>query len=230
MRQTIAPLSGALAAFCAIAWGSAAAAQEASHLQRPLAAPTRALELKVGTGYTQGFGSAAPGRGIADIAGPGVGVDVDADYRLDPRFSLGLQVGYQEFRSALNTDARGVVTNAGVTLHGSPLDRGDPWIRVGAGYRLLWDVNPPGTATTARYGFELARASLGYDLRLSSAMAIAPEIGADLNLFLWQTRNGVNSALAGGRFGAFLFVGVQGRFDVVGHSTTSTIARNVESP
>jgi hypothetical protein len=230
MRHSIAPLAGALAAICAIAWAPFATGQEAGYLQQSRAAPTNALELKVGTGYTQGFGSVAPGRGIADVAGAGIGLDGEADYRVTPAWSLGLQVGYQEFRNALNTNARGVTTNAGVTLHASPLQRGDPWLRVAAGYRLLWDVNPPGTATSVRHGFEIAKATVGYDVRLSEAIAIAPEIGADLNLFLLQGRNGVTSGLAPGHWAAFVFAGVRGRFDVLGQSTTRTVARNVAWP
>jgi hypothetical protein len=219
MRHTIALLGGALSVVCALAWSSAAVAQEVSYLRQSRAAPTNALELKVATGYTQGFGAAAPGRTIADVAGAGIGIEGGADYRMDPTVSLGLQGGYQEYRNGLNTNARGFTTSAGVTLHATPLLRGDPWLRIGAGYRLLWDVNPPGTATTVRHGFELARATLGYDVRLSDAIAIAPELGGDLNVFLWQTRNGVDSALASGRFGVFLFAGVQGRFDVLGQTS-----------
>ncbi len=223
MRGRIALFAGAcLAAACAIGFTSTAHAQERNYLQRPLPAPTNALELGVGTGYTQGFGSVAPGRAIADVAGAGIGVHLNADYRVAPRWSLGLEGEYQEFRNALNMGARGVATNAGVTLHAAPLLRGDPWLRVAAGYRLLWDVNPPAGVTTVRHGLELAKATIGYDIRVSEAVAIAPQIGGDVNLFLWQTQSGVNSALASGQIGTFLFAGVQGRFDVAGEKTTST--------
>ena len=222
MRERIARFAGAcLAGACAIGFTSTAHAQERNYFERSLPAPTNALELKVGTGYTQGFGALAPGRAIGDVAGAGIGVDVGADYRTAPLWSLGLQGEYQEFRNAQNMGARGVATNVGVTLHATPVLRGDPWLRVGGGYRLLWDVSPPGTVTTVRHGFELAKATIGYDIRVSEAVALAPQIGADVNLFLWQTANGINSALRSGQIGTFLFAGVQGRFDVAGEKTTS---------
>jgi hypothetical protein len=225
MRERIARFAGACAAVsCAIGFTSTARAQERTYFQRSLPAPTNALELRAGTGYTQGFGTVAPGRGIADVAGAGIGVHLDADYRVTPLWSLGLQGEYQEFRNVQNMAARGVATNVGVTFHAAPILRGDPWLRVGAGYRLLWDVSPPATATTARHGFELAKATVGYDIRLSEAVAIAPQVGADVNLFLWQTVNGINSALASGQIGTFLFAGVQGRFDVAGEKTAPAAA------
>jgi hypothetical protein len=196
-----------------------AGAQEATYLDRPLPPPTGALEIRVGTAYTQGFGMVAPGRTVDDVAGPGASIDVDADYRATPLWSLGLQGGFQEFGSALNTGARGVAANAGVTLHAAPSLRGDPWIRIGAGYRLLWDVNPPASVTTARHGLEVAKATVGYDVRVARAVAFSPVVGADLNLFLWQTQNRIVSPLSSGKLGTFLFLGVQGRFDL-GHEDT----------
>jgi hypothetical protein len=53
-----------------------------SYLAQHLRAPSDAFELKVGTGYTQGFGNIAPGRAMGDVAGAGIGVSVDVDYRL----------------------------------------------------------------------------------------------------------------------------------------------------
>jgi hypothetical protein len=222
MRQSIAPLAGAcLAGVCALTWSSTGSAQEAGYLQRSLPAPSDTLELKVGTVFTQGVGSAGPRRTIPDIAGAGIGIAADADYRVDPRWSLGLQGEYQEFQNAQNFAARGFAANVGGTYHAAPLFRGDPWVRLGGGYRLLWDVSPPGAATTVRHGLELAKLTLGYDVRVSEAVAIAPVVGADLDLFVWQTQNNVTTALSG-RLGTFLFAGVQGRFEVAGQRQTST--------
>jgi hypothetical protein len=206
----------ALAALCALAPASRAGAQEAPYLDRPLLPPSGALELRAGMGYTQGFGMVAPRRGVADVAGPGATVDLAADYRATPLWSLGLGCSFQEFSSALNTGARGVAADAGVTLHAAPALRGDPWLRVGAGYRLIWDVNPPATISTARQGLEIAKATLGYDVRIGRNVAFSPIAGADLTLFLWQTQNRVVSALSSAQIATFLFLGVQGRFDL-GH-------------
>jgi hypothetical protein len=51
-------------------------------------------------------------------------------------------------------------------------------------------------------------------------------VGADLNLFVWQTQNGVTSNLLSPRFGTFLFAGVQGRFDVAGQRAPSSTVAN----
>jgi hypothetical protein len=205
-----------LVGLCALAFSSRAGAEEATYLDRPLPPPSGALELRVGTAYTQGFGMLAPGRGVSDVAGPGATIALGADYRATPLWSLGLACGFDEFSSALNTGARGVAADAGVTLHVAPAVRGDPWLRVGAGYRLIWDVNPPATVSTARQGLEIAKASLGYDVRVARNVAFSPVVGADLNLFLWQTQSRVVSPLSSAQVAMFLFLGVQGRFDL-GH-------------
>lgn len=217
MRRTIA-LSAVLLAGVIAGRSQTARAQEHNYLERPLPAPTDALELKVGTGYTQGFGTIAPGRSVRDVAGPGLGIAADVDYRLSPAVSLGLQGQYQQFSSALNTGARGIATNIGMTYHAMPLSRGDPFARVATGYRLLWEQNPVGAAglNVVRHGFELASATLGYDVRVSDDISLAPTIGADLNLLVWQDINGVNRALSSPQVASFVYAGIEGRFDLGG--------------
>jgi hypothetical protein len=218
----IALLGGALMGLGATVWGTSAHAQEeGNYFNQTVPAPSDALELRVGTGYTQGFGMIAPGRGIPDVAGPGIGVNAAVDYRINPSASVGVAAQYQEFANELNSAARGLNANVGLTYHLTPIMRGDPYLRVGTGYRLLWSVNPPGAPTTLLHGFELAAANIGYDVRVSEDVAIAPEVGADLNLFLWQDQNGVNSNLSSAQVGTFIFAGLQGRFDAGGTKTTT---------
>jgi hypothetical protein len=219
MRHTIAVFGAACLVVSAAMGASSAYAQEANYFEQALPGPTNAFELKVGTGYTQGFGRIAPDRGLSEVAGPGIGVTVDADYRANPMWSLGMQGEYQEFQSARNLAARGAAANVGFSYHTAPVLRGDPFVRLGAGYRLLWDVSPPGEPTTVRHGFELAKATVGYDVRLSSGVALAPQVGADLNLFVWQDRNGANRFLSSPQVGTFVFAGVQGRFDIGGSTS-----------
>src|SRR5947199_5899859 len=66
----------------AVACASSARAQEAGYLQQRVRAPESAIELKVGTAYTQGFGMIAPGRGMPDVARAGLGVNLDIDHRV----------------------------------------------------------------------------------------------------------------------------------------------------
>src|SRR4051812_12716490 len=165
--------------------------QTGPSLTAPVAAPENALELKLGTGYTQGFGNLAPGRAMPRVAGAGLGGSLDIDYRMSRRWSLGVEGQYQEFSSHDNTGARGLAGNIGATYHFSPIRRGDPFVRLGTGYRMLWETKPGFVEgqTTMRHGFELASAKIGYDFRVSEDVAIAPVIGADVNLFLWENQN-----------------------------------------
>jgi hypothetical protein len=250
MRETIALFGAALLGASAVTWGGVAHAQQIApfytiqndgaapglthpdvgygmedQYRRGLPAPTQAFELKLATGYTQGFGMIAPNVGIPSVAGAGIGVNADIDYRIDPHTSIGVAGQYQEFNSENNTAARGAMGNLGVTYHGAPLRRADPWLRLGVGYRLLWSVNPIGGGPTVLlHGFELAALNLGYDLRLSEGVAIAPMIGADLNLFLWADANGVNRALSTAQVGTFVFAGLQGRFDAGSSTASSSVA------
>jgi peptidoglycan-associated lipoprotein len=97
--------------------------------------------------------------------------------------------------------------------------RGDPWLRLGTGYRLLWETNPSGAQgiTVMRHGFELLAAKVGYDVRVSEDVAIAPVIGADLNVFVWEDpSNGSSRAMSNAQVGTFVYAGLQGRFDLGG--------------
>jgi hypothetical protein len=181
----------------------------------------------VGTGYTQGFGMITPNVGIPSVAGAGIGVNGDIAYRINPHASIGVAGQYQEFTSENNSASRGFAGNLGITYHGTPLLRGDPWVRFGAGYRMLWSVNPVGPLgvsgpTVLVHGFELAALNIGYDVRLSEGVAIAPMIGADLTMFLWQDTSAFgNHALSSAELGTFVFAGIQGRFNA-GPTTASS--------
>jgi hypothetical protein len=211
--------------------------------QKQLPAPTNSFELKVGTGYTQGFGrilpdgfipatagrgnplgfgrGAFPGGGIPNVAGAGIGVPVEMDYRYSPHGSFGVQAEYQEFESEQNSAARGLAANLGGTYHTSPFTRSDFWLRFGAGYRMLWSVDPPGLPTTMIHGFEAAKLTLGWDIRMSRGVALAPVVGGDVNVFVWATANGNTIALPTAQVGSFIYAGLQARFDA-GPTVTST--------
>jgi hypothetical protein len=244
MRHTIA-LFGALAGVAVATWGTPsyaqgdntapappvapytpppAPAQEQRFVYRQLPAPVNAFEIAVNSGYTQGFGHAAPGLGMPSVAGAGVNGTLNLAYRVNPWVSAGLQGEYVEFVSQQNTAARSVVGNMGVTFHFAPLYRGDPYLRIATGWRGLWSVNPPGSATTLFHGFEIAKLSLGYDIRLSPAVAISPQIGADLTLFVWQDVGGASNALSSAEAATFIYAGLAGRFDMGSTTDTTTVA------
>jgi len=235
MHQTIVCVGGILAL---AALGSSAGAQEErkilvlpaldtttndiedhGYLMQSVPAPSDALELKVGTGYTQGFGNVAPGRGLTNVAGAGLGISADIDYRLTHHWSLGVEGQFQTLENEQNSSARGMALNLGGTYHFEPILRGDPWIRLGSGFRSLWENNPTGAqgATVVRFGIEALTAKIGYDVRVSDSVAIAPVIGADLNVFAWgDTPTSSTQALSTAQVGTFIYAGLQGRFDLGG--------------
>jgi hypothetical protein len=262
MRETIAVFGAALLGASAVTWGGVAHAQQEQQIapfftsnndpslpgqshpdvgfgdmeqgyRRPLAAPTQAFELKLAGGYTQGFGNFSPSLGMPSVAGAGVAGNLDIDYRMTPHASVGVMGQYAQFSSENNAAARGVVGNIGITYHGAPYTRADPWIRFGAGYRLLWSVhqfvNGAEGPTVLVHGFELGALNLGYDLRLSEGVAIAPMAGVDLNLFIWDHINGGSSgALSSAQVATFVFAGIQGRFD--GGGSSSGMSASAETP
>jgi hypothetical protein len=224
MRQAIALMGTAILGLSAVAWGSDASAQEAPPWRQTMPAPSNSFELKVGTGYTQGFGNIAPGRSIINVAGAGIGVSADADYRINPMLSAGAEVQYQEFTTENNTGSRGLAANVGATMHAKPQMAGDPWMRLGVGYRFLWDVGhiDARNNTNMFHGFDLLTAKVGYDFRPSPDVALAPVVGADLQTFIWEN----SAALSKAQVGTFIYAGLQGRFDIGPTRETTNIANN----
>lgn len=202
----------------ALAFASRAQAQneKKTWFEQPLEAPTRALEIVVGTGYTQGFGSLQSGVDMRDVITPGIGVDVGLGYRANPHWALMFGGQYQEFAAERAASARGFLTGVAAAYHVAPYTRTDPWVQLGAGYRFLWenphDVTQPNLLS---HGIELAKLTVGVDFRVDKDVAIAPVIGADVTLPLWQAIGGNASvAINDPRPSTFVFAGLQARFDV----------------
>jgi peptidoglycan-associated lipoprotein len=126
-----------------------------------------------------------------------------------------------------NTSARGLATNIGATYHFLPSRRGDPWARLGTGYRFLWENGPTGAPniTVLRHGFEAATAKIGYDFRVGEDVALAPFVGADLNVFAWQEANSATVTMSKAQVATFLYGGVQARFDLGGTRTAPAVAQ-----
>ena len=58
---------------------------------------------------------------------------------------------------------------------------------------------------------------MGLDLRLRPEVALGPMVSLDMNLLLWQeATGGPHQAVANPRPSAFVFAGLQARFDVLG--------------
>jgi outer membrane protein OmpA-like peptidoglycan-associated protein len=182
-------------------------------------APSNAFELTLGTGYTQGFGNLQEGVGMPSVATPGIGFDLGLGYRPVPEFSLQATGQYFELTAERAQAARGLTAGIAATGHLSPYSSLDPFITLGTGYRMLWETHTVGP-NLLTHGFELAKAQIGLDVRVSPDVAIAPVVGADLNLFLWQSGATSDVSINNPRVNTFVFAGLQGRFDMGGDRTT----------
>lgn len=199
----------------AAAGATDASAQESStpYFQQYVAPPRNALELTIGTGYTQGFGSLYRGLGVPSVAREGIAVDLGLGYRIDPHWMIGITGEYQDLDAQRAASARGVTAGVQAAYHFSPSSRVDPWAALGTGYRWLWEHNDAPSTTVTTQGLQIGRLTLGVDIRMSPQFAIAPVIGADLDVFLAQNSAAVTDA----RTSTFVYAGLLGRFDVSGH-------------
>jgi hypothetical protein len=219
-------LVAAAAALAVLVVPSLAGAQQAEKtwFQQGVPAPASAFEATIGTGYTQGFGMLRSGVGMPSVAREGIGVELSGGYRIDPHWAVSLGGQYTELKARNADAARGGALTIAAQYHIDPNTRLDPWVELGAGYRLLSQISPGGANTrdVLNHGFELARLRAGIDVRVSPDIALAPVIGADATLFTWQGTNGNNTAIADPSVSTFVFAGVQGRIDVGGNRVGTT--------
>ena len=143
-------LPAALVAFTAATTGTALAQErtDESYLRHHVDPPRSALELTVGTGYTEGFGQLTNDVGMPSVAQEGMSVDLGIGYRLSPHWSIGTMGEFQEFKAERAHSALGAVAGFQAAYHFAPYRRVDPWISLGTGYRWLWEVYT--TAPTSR--------------------------------------------------------------------------------
>jgi hypothetical protein len=103
-------------------------------------------------------------------------------------------------------------------LHFRPYRLVDPYLVVGAGYRLFF-VSPAGPPHNHMFhGFEPLKTDVGVDFRISKDFALGPKLSADLNVFVWDLdeTEGVNRVIDQKSVSTFFFAGVGGKFDVLG--------------
>ena len=218
-----------VAMVCSLSGAASAQGLEGS-APRPLGAPNDAFELDVSTGYTQGFGAISGRRGgaVSDTARGGIGLGLGLGYRATPELGIGVTGQYQELAPAATqaegTRVRGAAIGIEGKVHFLPYERVDPWLSLGAGYRLLWTAPPGPGNNVLQHGFELARSQLGLDVRVSRDIALGPVIGGDISLFTARNPEGPagDTVIPDKRVSTFLFAGVQGRFDVGGGRVEKT--------
>jgi len=200
-------------------------------------APKRAFEIGVSGGYTQPFGEVHGGLKIHDVASAGGVVGLALGYRFTPHWSLEGTGAYNQQVSGdlydgKNTTIRGAAVGVQGTYHMRPYKMVDPYASLGTVYRMMW-IQPDSEADDMVHGFEIAKAILGVDFRVSPSIAMGPQIGADLNLFVWDNPQGGaagNERFANVRPSTFLFAGLGGRFDVGGDRVPHDRVAVIEEP
>ena len=198
---------------------SPTAPEAPSFAEQRLPAPKNAFEFAVGTGYTQGFGSLKSGVGLPSVVTPGIGIDLELGYRAHENWAVLWSGELQDFTAERTPAARGFTTSVVMQYHLAPMQRLDPWIEAGAGYRFLSE-DPSMGPTLTTHGFELARVRAGLDVRTAENIAIGPMVGFDATVFLFQDVPNLGTNISDPRYSTFIFAGMQGRFDV-GGSTSS---------
>jgi hypothetical protein len=219
----------ALAGFAAPA---AAQTVEREVTPAPMRAPRGAFELGVDLGYTQGFGTLYGSRSVRNVAEAGVGVGVGLGYRATPHVAVAATGQFQGFNASndmpMGAQARGATAGLEATIHLMPYERADPWISVGAGYRMLWEIPEGAAGASLTHGLELGKVGVGVDLRPSENVAISPMIGVDMNMFMWRNEPGTAMTSVTDRgVNAFVFAGVRGRFDVGGARETKIVEKTL---
>ncbi len=182
-------------------------------------APANAFEIQVGTGYTQGFGNLRSGTGLPSVVSPGGAVDLGLGYRIDPHWEVGFRGEYAQYVAERSNVARAFTTGIAFQYHAIPFHKVDPFLEVGAGYRVLIEHSDIGPDLYT-HGFQLARVRVGVDFRVDKDVALGPVIGGDATMFLFQDFPNLQTNISNPTVSTFVFAGLQGRFDIGGRTTT----------
>jgi hypothetical protein len=220
----------AIVAVSGVAGAQEKDAPQQSSGTKDLSAPTRHLELKLGTGYEQGFGNVGDNQpSLTDVGTAGGAIQAGVGYRLIPNLTLGVYGSGAMFGRGTQVDGSTNLysATAGVeaTWHFIPAaSELSPWVSLGSGWRGYWEHANQGDASM--HGWEIARLQVGLDYRIQKEIAVAPVIGVDVTTFFTQSTpassgyQNISSPTAN----AFLFAGIQGRFDIPLGGDSSRVA------
>lgn len=125
------------------------------------------MEISVASGYTQPLGLLDKNTGMPSVGQQGIGFDLGLGVRLSQRWAIAVGGQYNEIYAPNARGARGMTAGVDASYHFSPQARLDPWMQLGTGYRFLWVDHSLPNQNVLSHGFELARARVGLDLRLS---------------------------------------------------------------
>jgi hypothetical protein len=181
-----------------------------------------ALEIAIGTGYSQGGGKLGGSmRNLEDISGPGASVELDLGYRIIPSLSVGAYGTFSQYQHGdlvdSSTDVFGATAGVQAAWHFRPDMSIDPWVSLGTGWKGLW-LNPRSGKVTSLQGLELARLQLGVDYRVSKDISLTPVVGGSLGMFVSEDSPMTNdyTEIHDKQVNFTGFAGLSGRFDLGG--------------
>jgi hypothetical protein len=186
----------------------------------PRATPAQAFELTLGSGYNQGFGDIdGSGLNLGDYARGGPGVRLGLGYRIDPRWMVGAYAEGARYMRRQNPEGDTRAWGGGMGIQGAyfiaPYSTINPWVGLGTGVRT-YVLQRPNTDTSVAYGWDIVRASVGVEYRLTPSNSIGPMLGATITTFGARGDANAPEEIQDREPSTFVFVGMQGRFDIGG--------------
>lgn len=198
-----------------------AAALVLAHAGTARAGEESGLSLGARVGYGIPMGDARAGISLGDVVSGQVPVQLDATWRFDRSWRLGLYAQYGFAQVA------GAFCPAGASCSGDNLRLGvqaayafaaadwSPWI--GAGVGVEWQtatVSTGGVSSDLRlFGFEMLNLQAGVDWRPSAGLALGPFVSFALGQYQTVT-SGAASASLSTALHEWLQFGVKGTFDL----------------
>lgn len=204
-----------LASAAVLASGTALAQAPAS----PAGPSPSGFTIGARAGYGIPVGEAMSGVSLGDLASGQVPLQLDAFWRLDPSWRLGVyaQYGFATLAAAscpVGADCSGQNLRFGVQA-AYAFDAAGPW--VGAGLGVEWQTATVSTAGVENqlrlFGLELLNLQAGWDFRPGGALSLGPFAAFALGQYRTATSGGVSENLDAALHG-WVQIGVRGSFDL----------------
>jgi hypothetical protein len=186
----------------------------------PRAAPAQAFELTLGSGYNQGFGDIdGDGFNLGDHARGGPGFRLGLGYRIDPRWMVGGYLEGAHYLRRQNGEGDTRAWGGGMGVQGAyffaPYSTINPWVGLGTGVRT-YVLDRPNADTSFAYGWDIVRASVGVEYRVTQTTSMGPMFGATITTFSARGDASEVETIRDREPSTFVFAGMQGRFDFGG--------------
>lgn len=182
---------------------------------------TNALEIAVGLGAAQEFGTAVSGGlGLENL---GVGLDLRAGWRINPRWMVGVYSASGFYSSSSSSAATTLSTSAGVQVNYHFATARRPWIGLGTGWHGYWLSRDSGR--TAYQGLDLVRLQVGLDMPVTPSFSVEPTLGVTLSTFLSQKApsSGASADVKPNSVSLSVLVGMLARFDLFGQAASEPL-------